>query len=231
MNNALGLVEVIGRAAAVVAVDTILKAANVELIGIEPSKGDGMYAIKIEGDVGAVKASVDSIKSHQELINKIYATKVIARPALGIDKLVYNSSTIGYKNKAKEAVLEVKEEIVKEEIVKEEIVKEEVNKEEAKEIKEEIKEEVKEEVKVVLEDGKEEIQIKKVVEVQEVAEEQAAVEEVQTEDIVDLNKIIAVTPETKMKTKEVCNLCNDPKCKRKRGEPKSLCISHNSKAT
>lgn len=289
MNNALGLVEAIGRAAAMVAVDTILKAANVTLIGIEPSKGGGMYAIKIEGDVGAVKAAVDSIKSLDELKNKVFSTKVIPRPSAGIEKLIYNSVTIGYEKKVEDAILEVIEEETKQaqefneantEAAKEEPIQEPEAIEEASTIEPEV---VSEDATITIEEPAQEsvdtvvdkaIQesivdeiipepVEKTSEPEESIEilqesEEAATKELEQEQI-ELEKIAEVdtkkktenqleksskastkkttkgktleTSEAKKVKKEICNLCNDPKCSRRRGEPKNLCIHYNTKST
>lgn len=95
MKNALGLIEAVGMAAAIEAADAALKSANVSLIGIELTKGDGMVVVKLEGDVGAVKAAVESAKHAASLVNKVYATKVIPRPAEGIEKIVFSKETKG----------------------------------------------------------------------------------------------------------------------------------------
>ena len=55
--DALGLIEVVGLAAACEAADAAVKTANVEFLGLEPS-GQGMVTVKIAGDVGAVTAAV-----------------------------------------------------------------------------------------------------------------------------------------------------------------------------
>lgn len=238
MNNALGLVEAIGRAAAIVAVDTILKAANVTLIGIEPSKGGGMYAIKIEGDVGAVKAAVDSIKSLDELQNKIYTSKVIPRPAAGIEKLVYNSVTIGYQEKVKAAINEVVQAEEKAETANIETVEAQASEamtETVEEISEAVTETVEEQVAEAVNVTAEEHAV--TLETAGIKIPEAVLEVVQ-DDIKDTPKevkkeasIKGVNSETKSIKKEGCNLCNDPKCKRKRGEPKNLCIKYNPKST
>lgn len=110
MKNALGLIEAVGMAAAIEAADAALKSANVSLIGIELTKGDGMVLVKLEGDVGAVKAAVESAKHAASLVNKVYATKVIPRPAEGIDKIVFSKET-RLATKAAEVAPEVAPEV------------------------------------------------------------------------------------------------------------------------
>lgn len=95
MKNALGLIETVGMAAAIEAADAAVKSANVSLIGVELTKGDGMVTVKIEGDVGAVKAAIDAASQAALKVNKVFATKVIARPAEGLDELVYSKETKG----------------------------------------------------------------------------------------------------------------------------------------
>lgn len=95
MRNALGLIETVGMAAAIEAADAAVKSANVSLIGVELTKGDGMVTVKIEGDVGAVKAAIDAASQAALRVNKVFATKVITRPAEGLDELVYSKETKG----------------------------------------------------------------------------------------------------------------------------------------
>ena len=55
---AIGMIETMGLAAGIEAADICLKAANINLVGYEFAKGSGMTVIKIEGNVGAVKAAI-----------------------------------------------------------------------------------------------------------------------------------------------------------------------------
>lgn len=85
MNRALGLVEVIGLTNAVIVADTMLKAANIKMENIEITRGMGFVTVKVSGDVGAVKAAVDSGKSLAVSFDKFVSSKVIPRPASGLD--------------------------------------------------------------------------------------------------------------------------------------------------
>lgn len=58
--NAVGMVEVLGLVKAIDVADQCLKAANVNLIGIDKVSG-GRLTVKIVGDVGAVKSSVEAV--------------------------------------------------------------------------------------------------------------------------------------------------------------------------
>lgn len=86
--QALGLVETFGYIGAVEAADVCLKAANVNLIGVETVAG-GLVTVKITGDVGAVKAAVAAAKPAAERVGHLVSTHVIPRPALDTSGLVY----------------------------------------------------------------------------------------------------------------------------------------------
>lgn len=92
--NALGLVEVIGLTAAIEAADTCLKSANVQLIGYEKVT-KGLVTVKIQGDVGAVKAAIEAAKSSAAKIGTVVSTLIIPRPAAALQLLVESETTIG----------------------------------------------------------------------------------------------------------------------------------------
>ncbi|WP_270995689.1 BMC domain-containing protein [Listeria seeligeri] len=77
-NEALGLIEVTGFLGAVVAADTCLKAANVELIQCEVIKG-GLTTVELTGDVGAVNAAIEAGKAATESLGCLVSCHVIAR--------------------------------------------------------------------------------------------------------------------------------------------------------
>ncbi len=95
--KSLGLIEVVGLAAGIIAADVAVKSANVELVGYELSKGGGMTVIKIEGDVGAVKAAISAAEMAVKQKGDVVSAVVIPRPACGLDCLVRNKDTVGYK--------------------------------------------------------------------------------------------------------------------------------------
>ena len=102
MKQALGLVEGIGLATSIEAVDAALKSANVELLGMEPCKGDGMYTIKLIGDVGAVKAACEAASAACDRGRGVFSVKIIPRPADGLAPMIFNKETRGYKPKVEE---------------------------------------------------------------------------------------------------------------------------------
>ena len=81
MKQALGLLEVQGLSTAVVAADTMAKAANVRLLEVENTKGSGYMTIKVTGDVGAVNASVQAGRQTAIENRKLVSWKVIPRPS------------------------------------------------------------------------------------------------------------------------------------------------------
>src|SRR6478736_173817 len=58
-DNAIGMIETKGYVAALAAADAMVKAANVTNVGRD-QVGDGLVAVTIIGDVGAVKAATEA---------------------------------------------------------------------------------------------------------------------------------------------------------------------------
>lgn len=79
---ALGLIETVGYTTAVSAADAAVKAADVEIIGMEKVIGVSGYVgvtIHLSGDVAAVKSAVEAGREQGELVGKIISTDVIPR--------------------------------------------------------------------------------------------------------------------------------------------------------
>jgi ethanolamine utilization protein EutM len=93
--QSLGLIEAVGLTVAMEAADAAMKSANVELIGYELSKGGGLVTLKFAGEVGAMNAAVAAGVAAASKIGSIYAWKVIARTASGIDKLIASKENCG----------------------------------------------------------------------------------------------------------------------------------------
>lgn len=85
--NALGMIETYGYLAAVEALDSALKAANVTLKDMIKVKG-GLVTVLIEGDVGAVRAAVDASEAAAARVGTVVATHVIPRPASGVEAML-----------------------------------------------------------------------------------------------------------------------------------------------
>lgn len=86
--EALGLIEAIGLPAAIAAADTAAKAANIQLLGYELTKGGGLVTVKLIGDVAAVKAAVDAGAAEAKRVHVVWAVHVIPRPASGVEAMV-----------------------------------------------------------------------------------------------------------------------------------------------
>lgn len=155
MNQALGLIEVVGYACAVNTSDVMAKTANVSIIGIERAKGSGWLSIKVVGDVGAVNAAVEAGKSIAQQQDKLVAARVIPRMADGL-------SAIWLKNGIDAST---EPELLKDLVIEEPIVAE---------------------------------------------------EPIVEQDIEIVEKTGHYT----------CNLCKDPACPRKKGEPRKVCIHY-----
>ena len=77
--NALGMIETKGYVAAVEAVDAMAKSANIALIGLEKA-GGGYVSVFIQGEVGAVKAALDSGTAAAKKVGEVVSVHVIPRP-------------------------------------------------------------------------------------------------------------------------------------------------------
>ena len=66
------------------AADAMVKAAKVELVGMEKTGGGYVTAV-VRGDVAAVKAAVDAGVRGAEKVGEVTATHVIARPHVNVD--------------------------------------------------------------------------------------------------------------------------------------------------
>ena len=91
--KSLGLIETRGLAVGIEAADAALKAANVELLGYELCKGGGWTTIKLQGEVGAVKAAVDAARSVAMRTDSLVSAYVIARPSNETEKMVRTFDT------------------------------------------------------------------------------------------------------------------------------------------
>lgn len=117
--KALGLIETKGMVGAIVAADIALKTAQVELINKERVKG-GLVCIEFEGDVAAVKASVEAAVTAIKDMGIYVGSHVIPRPDDSVEKIIKR-----------------KNETSKEEVIEEKVEK---TKKETKDIEEEIEE-------------------------------------------------------------------------------------------
>ena len=120
VNQALGLIETVGKVAAVTAMDAAVKAADITLISLENSRGQGRMCAKFVGEVSAVKAAVEAgVEAASGIGCEVYAYKVIPRPSKELDELL--KATMGHsyleswhlnKNTAEEKLIHEKEEAI-----------------------------------------------------------------------------------------------------------------------
>ena len=85
--TALGFVETIGKTAATLAADAMVKSANVTLVTAQ-QPGGGIITIIVRGDVGAVKAAVDAGAAAARTVGKVRAAHVIPRPHEDVEDLL-----------------------------------------------------------------------------------------------------------------------------------------------
>lgn len=85
MSNALGMIETKGYVAALAAADAMVKAANVTIVARE-QVGDGLVAVVIQGDVGAVKAATEAGSETASTVGELISVHVIPRPHAELDK-------------------------------------------------------------------------------------------------------------------------------------------------
>lgn len=85
--EALGIIETQGLTAILEATDTMLKAANVTLVGKEKI-GAAYVTVIVKGDVAAVTAAVDAGSKVVGNLGKLIAAHVIARPHVDLTALL-----------------------------------------------------------------------------------------------------------------------------------------------
>jgi microcompartment protein CcmL/EutN len=202
--EALGLIETKGLIPAVEAADAALKAADVRLLGYELAKGQGLTTIKLEGSVSAVKAAVAAASAAASRVGVVAAVHVIPRPHEQL--CIFTEDKSGEIQKTTPAVVPAGWEAEYEKCGE--------NENDAKEATRRNLE-VKEESKCdsdgnELESHKDE----------RMNDEQRNIQEEDVQEEIQ-NKIGEENEQT-----ATCNLCRDPKCPRKKGEPRSLCIHY-----
>ena len=79
MADALGMIETKGLVCMIEAVDSMLKSANVQIVGWD-KVGSGLVTSFVVGDVAAVKAAVDAGASAASKIGEVVSVQVIPRP-------------------------------------------------------------------------------------------------------------------------------------------------------
>ena len=87
MSNSIGMIETRGFVAAVTAADAMVKAANVSIAG-QKEVGDGLVAIIVTGDVGAIKAAIEAGVEAANAVGEVISTHVIPRPHADVEGIL-----------------------------------------------------------------------------------------------------------------------------------------------
>ena len=77
--KAIGMIETKGLVGAVEAADAMVKAANVQIVGME-KVGGGLVTVLVRGDVGAVKAATEAGAESARSVGELVSVHVIPRP-------------------------------------------------------------------------------------------------------------------------------------------------------
>ena len=85
--KALGMIELYGYLAAVEALDSALKAANVSSLGAT-KVGGGLVTVMVRGDVGAVKAATDAGAAAAQRVGELLSVHVIPRPHAEVEDIL-----------------------------------------------------------------------------------------------------------------------------------------------
>ena len=86
MKEAIGMVETRSLTAAIEAADSMVKAANVKIMDFQ-LVGSGLVSVTVSGDVGAVKAAVESGELRAAQVAEVVSVNVIPRPHDEVDKI------------------------------------------------------------------------------------------------------------------------------------------------
>ena len=98
VDYALGLVETKGLVAAIEAADTMVKTANVILIGKEIT-GGALVTIKIVGDTAAVRSAVDAGAAAAKRVGELVSQHIIPRPDNSLEQLIYAQSPVSHNER------------------------------------------------------------------------------------------------------------------------------------
>ena len=82
-NGAIGILETRGMASLMGATDAMLKSANVELVG-QITVSAGYVTTVVTGDVGSVRAAVDTGAEAASQVGELLGAHLISRPADGL---------------------------------------------------------------------------------------------------------------------------------------------------
>ncbi len=85
--EALGMIETRGLIGAIEAADAMVKAANVQMVGLD-KVGGGLVTVMVRGDVGAVKAATEAGAEAARSVGELISVHVIPRPHSEIEAVL-----------------------------------------------------------------------------------------------------------------------------------------------
>jgi len=187
VNTSLGLLEVVGLALAIKAADTMAKAANIDITGIERANGSGWMLVTITGDVAAVTSALANGAALARRENGWVADRTIARPvdALSVWLRHDQTATVAQPDNGKVVDMTTAAALPPD--------------------------------AVKPDNGK-------VVDMTAAAALPPDTVQPDNGEVVDTVTAASVAPATPANAITVCNLCHDPACPRRKGEPRASCI-------
>ena len=78
--KAMGMIETRGMVCAIEATDAMTKSADISVLGLKEI-GGGLVSVYVQGEVGAVKAAVDSGAAAAKKIGELVSVHIISRPS------------------------------------------------------------------------------------------------------------------------------------------------------
>jgi microcompartment protein CcmL/EutN len=87
MGDALGMIETRGLVALIEAMDAMVKAANVVVVGWQQI-GGGLVTALVRGDVAAVRAATEAGKAAAKRVGEVVAVHVIPRPHPSLESVL-----------------------------------------------------------------------------------------------------------------------------------------------
>ena len=82
-----GFIEVVGYIPAVAAADSMVKAADVKLVGCEVI-GGGYVTVAVTGEIGAIRTAVDAGAAAAKRVGELYGVHVIPRPHSDVEYIL-----------------------------------------------------------------------------------------------------------------------------------------------
>jgi ethanolamine utilization protein EutM len=78
--KALGMIETRGMVCCIEAIDSMVKAASMDVLAMREI-GGGLVSVYVAGDVGAVKAAIDAGAAAAKKVGELVSVHIITRPS------------------------------------------------------------------------------------------------------------------------------------------------------